>query len=117
MFFFVRSAKGGHATAIRMLLDEGADVNAMDQWGRTPLDDALDQQHDECVKLLESYGAIQGERDHISALADLDCSYRRAVSNMEIDFLEVQMISRIGAGAFGEIYKCRYVKGWETALW
>ena len=112
------SARGGNATVVKILLDEGADVNTLDGCGRTPLDDAVDSQQTECIGLLESYGAIHGNRQKACATVELEGSTRRAINNMEIDFFDLQMISRIGAGAFGEIYKCRYVymQGSKTSL-
>ena len=107
---FVRcfSAKEGDASAIKTLLYEGADVNALDSKGRTPLDDAWDQHYMDCVKLLEKHGASKGARTTMVLDADhLDCSHRRTTSNMEIDFYQLEVINRIGEGAFGEIYKCR----------
>jgi serine/threonine protein kinase len=39
---------------------------------------------------------------------ELDKSTRRQLDNLKINFEELEMIDRVGAGAFGEIYKCRW---------
>ena len=40
-----------------MLVEAGADVNGLDQDGRTPLDWALDHRHEPAIELLRSRGA------------------------------------------------------------
>ena len=42
------------------------------------------------------------------ATSILDGSTQRQLDNLKINFKELEMIDRIGAGAFGEIYKCRW---------
>ena len=112
------AAGEGHVQVVKALCDAGADVNVEDRWFRRPLDDAVTSNHDEVAQLLQTYGATHGHR-HVketsnlmsiitTAEQNLDDSSKRAYDNMHIEFNELEMIDRIGAGAFGEIYKCRW---------
>lgn len=47
---------------IRALIRAGADMNARDRKGRTALDYAIEEDHEKIIKLLQSYGAITGEK-------------------------------------------------------
>lgn len=98
------AAGEGHAEIVELLCKAGSDPNAPDRWGGRPLDDAKSGKHPICIKVLEHYGAEKGCHE---GEVD-DSSKRREVANLEVDFGEVEMIDRIGAGAFGEIYKCRW---------
>ena len=94
----------GHTTIAEYLCKAGANVNAEDRWGGRPLDDAFRFKHTDCIHILEKYGARSGsvhETTVTQTLPMIDPS-------MQIDFAEIEMIERIGAGAFGEIYKCRW---------
>jgi hypothetical protein len=109
------AAGEGHTDVVQALCDAGADVNVEDRWSRRPLDDAEAGDHAETVTLLQSYGAARGRASAINATKAsnaveqvLDGSSQRAVDNMRIEFQELEMIDRIGSGAFGEIYKCRW---------
>lgn len=92
---------------VKVLCDMGADVNCEDRWHRRPLDDAMSGGHEECARVLESYGAKRSTTKAAS-FSELDESGKRSVDNMKVDFSEMELIDRIGAGAFGEIYKCRW---------
>lgn len=98
----------GHADIVKILCDAGADVNVEDRWGRRPLDDAISSENEECIKILREFGAASGPRKSLSNSNGLSASNRLAVDNMKVEFQELEMIDRIGAGAFGEIYKCRW---------
>jgi len=93
----------------------GADPNCEDRWHRRPLDDALAGQHEECQRVLIKYGAQQSTTKAAS-FDELGASGRRSVDNMKVNFDELELIDRIGAGAFGEIYKCRYVRVTKNCL-
>jgi hypothetical protein len=97
------AAGEGHTDIVEFLCQAGSDPNASDRWGGRPLDDAKSGKHTSCIKALEHFGAEKG-----SHAGEVDESKRREVANLEVDFGEVEMIDRIGAGAFGEIYKCRW---------
>ena len=112
------AAGEGHVQVVNALCDAGADVNVEDRWFRRPLDDAVTSNHDEVAQLLQTYGATHGhhhvkEASNLASMLtpaeqNLDDSSKRAYDNMHIEFNELEMIDRIGAGAFGEIYKCRW---------
>lgn len=42
----------GHIDATRLLIQRGADINALDRWGNTPLSDALDFSQHRVAQLL-----------------------------------------------------------------
>ncbi|MCP4712980.1 MAG: ankyrin repeat domain-containing protein [Planctomycetes bacterium] len=43
-----------------MHVNQGADANAMNEMGKTPLDWAIEQGHADVAKLIRDYGGIQG---------------------------------------------------------
>ena len=101
------AAGEGRMEIVRLLCEAGANVNVKDRWGGRPLDDAKRNRHDDVADYLESLGAESGdphEADEESAREILD----EEDDNMRVEFEELEMIERIGAGAFGEIYKCRW---------
>jgi tRNA A-37 threonylcarbamoyl transferase component Bud32 len=102
----------GNAQAIALLLSHKADPNAMDHWGGQPLDDAIRKTHLECIKLLKEHGAKTGKGSglHAESKAKFNSSFvvGKEDENLRTDFSELDMIDKIGAGAFGEIYKCRW---------
>lgn len=53
------AAANGSLATVNVLIDAGADVNAQDRWGGTPVRDALAAEHTEVVLRLEEAGAIQ----------------------------------------------------------
>jgi len=53
------ASEGEHEDVARLLLAQGAKVDATDSQGRAARDRAIDEGHDEIVKLLETY---QGEQ-------------------------------------------------------
>lgn len=101
------AAGEGHPAIVQALCDAGADVNVEDRWHRRPLDDAITGEHKECEEILRKFGAARGVARTVSSGA-LDQSSKRQQDNMQVEFDELEMIDRIGAGAFGEIYKCRW---------
>ncbi|MGM0674781.1 MAG: ankyrin repeat domain-containing protein [Spirochaetota bacterium] len=58
------AAYNGHADIVRSLIDNGADVEATDILGRTPLHVAVD--HPEVVEVLLEHGAAVDARDSLS---------------------------------------------------
>jgi hypothetical protein len=109
------AAGEGHGEIVKYLCKAGANANVEDRWLRRPLDDAIQGKHHECIKILESFGAeVNKESIKILAEKSLDNSSKRQAENLKIDFGELEMIDKIGAGAFGEIYKCRW-RGTLTA--
>ena len=109
VFLFISGSAGeGHVEIVKILCEMGANVNCEDRWNRRPLDDAKTGMHEECQRVLKEYGAEYSSAPSI--LLELDESSKRSVDNMRVNFDELELIDRIGAGAFGEIYKCRYVR-------
>ena len=98
------AAGEGRTNVVEFLAKSGANVNAEDRWGGRPLDDALRFKHEECIAVLKKYGAQTGS----SHAPLLESPSATTDPSMLIDFSEIEMIERIGSGAFGEIYKCRW---------
>jgi ankyrin repeat protein len=101
------AAGEGHMETVKLLCAAGANVNVQDRWGGCPLDDAERNRHDDVAQFLRSMGAEPGETREME---DHDEKVKSSVvaDNMRVEFQELEMIERIGAGAFGEIYKCRW---------
>jgi len=51
------ASQEGHREIVKLLLEKGADANAKDKDGKTPLDRALSEGHTEIVKLLREANA------------------------------------------------------------
>ena len=109
------AAGEGHVEIVRLLCKRGADVNAKDRWGGRPLDDARRRNFTEVADILIEYRARPGiDSEHVAEKPLLEEEGKDGAStggidpNLVVDFSELEMIDRIGAGAFGEIYKCRW---------
>lgn len=61
----MNAALGNHAEMVKILLQAGADVNAVDAQGCTALDAAEAACSRECVRLLLHYGAAPDLEDEI----------------------------------------------------
>lgn len=100
------AAGEGHAAVVMLLCSAKANPNAEDRWGGRPLDDAERNMHTDVVDILKSFGAKSGVmKSHVSYSDD---SHGMEDDNLLIDYESLDIIERIGAGAFGEIYKCRW---------
>jgi len=56
------AASEGRVEMIRLLVEEGkADLNPVDRWGGTPLDDAVRSRHTDVVAYLKAKGATRGD--------------------------------------------------------
>lgn len=100
------AAGEGHVGVVTLLCMAKANPNAEDRWGGRPLDDAERNQHKEAVKVLKSFGAKSGGM--MSHVSHSDDSHAFEDDNLLVDYESLDIIERIGAGAFGEIYKCRW---------
>ena len=54
------AAMRGHTRIATLFLENDAEINALDTWGKTPLQLALENHHDEVAALLQSKGAVVG---------------------------------------------------------
>jgi serine/threonine protein kinase len=100
------AAGEGHVGVVQLLCMAKANPNAEDRWGGRPLDDAIQRNHVDVIRVLKSFGAAPGGRkSHISYSDD---SIALGDENLLVDYESLDIIERIGAGAFGEIYKCRW---------
>ena len=61
------AAAEGHEHAVKFLLECGVDPNRPDRWGGTPLEDAINGNHESVVSLLKSHDAVLGEGVHIAS--------------------------------------------------
>jgi serine/threonine protein kinase/ankyrin repeat protein len=113
------AAAGGHLEVVKLLCKMGANVNVEDRWGGKPLDDALHKGNEQVAEVLLKYGATSA-KEEVKSQWDINTSLKSDASlisqhasviddeNFCVDFSELEMIERIGSGAFGEIYKCRW---------
>lgn len=93
----------------KVLLAEGAELNAKDRWGKSPRGEAESAGYMEMVKLLKDYGAEShagAPRGHVESLIQVapplpsNRDWEIAPSEIELDTSEL-----IGKGSFGEIRK------------
>jgi hypothetical protein len=112
------AASGGHLDVVKLLCRHGANVNCEDRWGGKPLDDALLKDYTAVADYLRKHGATSAQEEvqrtwisNRSSVSSVQSSMQQDPSDDEhfhVEFSELEMIERIGAGAFGEIYKCRW---------
>jgi ankyrin repeat protein len=68
------AAFNGHVMIVRYLIENGAEINSIDRWGGTPLDDALREGLDPIIDYLRSKDARSGnqtEEENIIRYASL----------------------------------------------
>ncbi len=85
----------GYAKIVRHFLETGAAVNQRDEWGRTPLWWAVDEQRFEIAERLLAFGADPDQRDE-RGLGPLHLAIRRG------DHELVELLLQHGAKAEGE---------------
>ena len=61
------AAAEGHEHVVKFLLECGVDPNRPDRWGGTPLEDAINGNHESVVSLLKSHDAVLGEGVHLAS--------------------------------------------------
>ena len=54
------AASEGHYKIVQLLCERGADVNAKDRWGSSPIDGAIVANHTECIRILKKSGGKRG---------------------------------------------------------
>ncbi len=103
------AAAAGHTNVVAFLLQQGANPNVIDSWGGTPLDDAIRTSHIECIGIIKAKGGKVGKdkKKHFTVETS-ERSTTNEEKNLNIDFSELDVIDKIGSGAFGEIFKCRW---------
>jgi len=99
------AASSGHLEVIRILVKAGADVNVLDRWGGTPTDDAGRHGYMEAVQFLRAHGGIDGKQGLEAPGAKLSSE---GSANLEIDWRELEVVEKIGAGSFGNIFRCNW---------
>lgn len=102
------AAGEGHDEIVQILCEGGANPNAADRWGGKPLDDAERNNHEKCAEILKSFGATAGTPNPGSNSRANSIHDNPDESYLKVEFSELDIIERIGAGAFGEIYKCKW---------
>jgi len=101
------AAAGGHVKVCSFLVSKGAKVNALDNWGGRPLDDAIRMGRLQCMRILKGFGGTSGHVKHIGESSERGTKYKED-KNLLVEFSELDVLDKIGAGAFGEIFKCRW---------
>ena len=99
------AASSGHLAVIKMLVEAGANVNQEDRWGGTPTDDAGRHGYQEVVQFLKAHGGIDGKQGLEAPGANLSSE---GGANLEIDWRELEVVEKIGAGSFGNIFRCNW---------
>lgn len=102
------AAAAGHPHIISYLIEKGANVNTVDNWGGTPLDDAIRTSNVECIRIIKENGGRVGKDKNTHTTESSDRVRNHEDMNLNIDFSELDVIDKIGSGAFGEIFKCRW---------
>eukprot|EP00877_Chromochloris_zofingiensis_P012895 jgi/Chrzof1/785/Cz01g28220.t1 len=113
------AAAEGAFTVVEWLLEVGADPNPLDRHDRTPLEEAVRNDHLEVVKLLTN---AKGEVYEDGKLLPLDKSKLKGLVNTRVAVMqeigwdpewelnpkELKLVERIGGGEFGEVYKAKW---------
>lgn len=102
------AAAGGHVKVCKFLVSKGANVNALDNWGGRPTDDAMRMGRLACIRVLKECGGTSGQVRHIGESSDRGTTKYKEDKNLLVQFSELDVLDKIGAGAFGEIFKCRW---------
>jgi len=105
------AAGEGQYAVVKLLCEAGADTNVKDRWGNRPLDDARNSGNDECVQLLEKYGAKQGTNSAYGtslgedAIVDLLHQYgKMRDGNISLDWHDVKaLLEGIGEDPTDEV--------------
>uniref|UniRef100_A0A7S0VEK4 Protein kinase domain-containing protein n=1 Tax=Polytomella parva TaxID=51329 RepID=A0A7S0VEK4_9CHLO len=105
------SAAEGAFSVVTWLLDHGHEINCVDRFKRTPLEDAVRGDHGEIVSMLiQRGGKVVDKTGQLVDLADSPLAGNVRIFNdydpeWEIDPASIQMLDKIGEGEFGVVYK------------
>jgi len=77
------AAAEGHSEVSEYLIQQGANVNSIDRFGRTPLEDAIDSKNIECVRAIRKHGGGLGASK--ASMANVFCS---AAATADTDAME-----------------------------
>ncbi len=104
------AARDGHKDVVRALLAAKADPNDADRWNQTPLEYARHKGNSACAKLLMEAGAAVQVLSARSGPSSPDVKEGLLLKEdaMVVDWTDVEVLEKIGAGAFGDIFKCRW---------
>eukprot|EP01023_Acetabularia_acetabulum_P006292 TRINITY_DN12628_c1_g1_i3.p1 TRINITY_DN12628_c1_g1~~TRINITY_DN12628_c1_g1_i3.p1 ORF type:complete len:361 (+),score=47.93 TRINITY_DN12628_c1_g1_i3:31-1083(+) len=109
----IACAEGAFSTA-QWLMDKGASVNALDRFKRTPLEEAVQMDNVEIIRILKKQGGRIYEK---GGLVDLEKSRIMSVVNLrslndfgidpawEIDPQDITLGPMIGEGEFGQVFR------------
>eukprot|EP00252_Welwitschia_mirabilis_P004144 TRINITY_DN14367_c0_g1_i3.p1 TRINITY_DN14367_c0_g1~~TRINITY_DN14367_c0_g1_i3.p1 ORF type:complete len:437 (-),score=71.32 TRINITY_DN14367_c0_g1_i3:101-1411(-) len=82
----------GHVDVVNLLIRRGANVNAKDRWGSTPLADAIHYENEEVRGILEAHGArLPKPPMHVTNETDIP---EYEVDPKELDFSKSQLITK-----------------------
>eukprot|EP00798_Chlamydomonas_sp_ICE-L_P028052 gene28052-31154_t len=107
------SAEGCHSV-VAWLVSSGSNVNAVDRFKRTPLEDAVRGDHGEVAALLIDHGGkVIGKQGDLVELADSPLSgnvriFTEYDPDWEIDPSQLRMHEVIGEGEFGIVHKASW---------
>ena len=79
------AAAEGQAHVVKYFIDKGAEINPLDRWGGTPLDDARRHGHAEVAELLQCCGGEHGTIECFDGHDDLTDDSSHDVSNRIIE--------------------------------
>lgn len=105
------AAAEGCYSSVAWLLSHEVDVNPVDRFKRTPLEDAVRGDHGEVVQLLVSHGAkVLGKTGELVDLADSPLAGNVRIftdydPEWEVDPSALHMKEKIGEGEFGVVHK------------
>ena len=87
------ATKNGHADIVKLLIDEGADTEAVDYSGKTALDYAILEKHEDCAKLLLQDDVYEISDHSIESLAN-------AISLNELDIADLIIKQNVDINEF-----------------
>lgn len=81
------AAAEGHEDAVKFLLECGVDPNRPDRWGGTPLEDAINGNHESVISILKSHDAVLGKGVHLASEGQTDESVFDGNTDRVVEFL------------------------------